>query len=104
MSRDRILTVAARLFAAGGFEATSMRDIAGPSGLLAGSIYHHFHSKNDLVEAVYRAGVAEIGLNVEAAAQERATGRPVVPMLHACFSLGTVAGGVVGIAMTAANG
>ncbi len=51
----------------------------------------------------FGAGVAEIGLNVEAAAQERATGRPVVPMLHACFSLGTVAGGVVGIAMTAAQ-
>ena len=60
MSRERILAVAARLFAAGGFEATSMRDIAGPSGLLAGSIYHHFRSKNDLIQAVYRAGVAEI--------------------------------------------
>ncbi|WIE57283.1 MFS transporter [Curtobacterium sp. MCLR17_031] len=49
----------------------------------------------------FGAGVAEIGLNVEAAAVERQIGRPVVPVLHACFSLGSVVGGVVGIAMTA---
>lgn len=51
----------------------------------------------------FGAGVAEIGLNVEAAAVERLTDRPVVPVLHACFSLGTVAGGIVGIVMTAAR-
>ncbi len=51
----------------------------------------------------FGAGIAEIGLNVEAAAVERVIQRPVVPVLHACFSLGTVAGGVVGIAMTAAR-
>ncbi|OII15310.1 MFS transporter [Curtobacterium sp. MCBA15_008] len=49
----------------------------------------------------FGSGVAEIGLNVEAAAVERQLSRPVVPMLHACFSLGTVIGGVVGIALTA---
>lgn len=51
----------------------------------------------------FGSGVAEIGLNVEAAAVERHIGRPVVPVLHACFSLGTVVGGVVGIAMTVAR-
>ncbi len=51
----------------------------------------------------FGAGVAEIGLNVEAAAVERALGRPVVPVLHACFSLGTVLGGATGIALTAAR-
>ncbi|WP_336698147.1 MFS transporter [Curtobacterium sp. USHLN213] len=51
----------------------------------------------------FGSGVAEIGLNVEAAAVERRIGRPVVPLLHACFSLGTVLGGVAGIAVTAAR-
>jgi len=51
----------------------------------------------------FGAGVAEIGLNVEAAAVERELARPVVPVLHACFSLGTVAGGAAGIALTAAR-
>lgn len=49
----------------------------------------------------FGCGVAEIGLNVEAAAVERQIGRPVVPVLHACFSLGTVLGGGTGIALTA---
>ncbi|MBA8990938.1 MFS family permease [Curtobacterium pusillum] len=49
----------------------------------------------------FGSGVAEIGLNVEAAAVERQLSRPVVPVLHACFSLGTVLGGAAGIALTA---
>ncbi|MFZ5782567.1 MAG: TetR/AcrR family transcriptional regulator [Pseudomonadota bacterium] len=67
MSRATILAVSARLFAEGGFEAVSMRDIAGPAGMLAGSIYHHFTSKNDLIAAVYRQGVGEIAAAVDAA-------------------------------------
>ena len=67
MSRERLLTVSARLFARGGFEATSMRDIAGEAGMLAGSMYYHFSSKNELIAAVYEAGVAEIGAAVDAA-------------------------------------
>ncbi|WP_376764439.1 MFS transporter, partial [Curtobacterium sp. B8] len=49
----------------------------------------------------FGCGAAEIGLNVEAAAVERRLGRPVVPVLHACFSLGTVVGGAAGIGLTA---
>ena len=67
MSRAKLLSVSARLFAKGGFEATSMRDIAGKAGMLAGSMYYHFPSKNDLIAAVYAAGVAEIGAAVDAA-------------------------------------
>src|SRR5260221_8340011 len=65
--RPELLAVAARLFAKGGFEATSMRDIAGEAGMLAGSMYYHFPSKNELIAAVYAAGVAEIGAAVDAA-------------------------------------
>ena len=67
MSRTKLLAVSARLFAKGGFEATSMRDIAGEAGMLAGSMYYHFPSKNDLIAAVYEAGVAEIGAAVDQA-------------------------------------
>lgn len=71
MSREKLLSVSARLFARGGFEATSMRDIAGQAGMLAGSMYYHFPSKNDLIAAVYEAGVAEIGAAVDRAAAGR---------------------------------
>ena len=63
--RPELLAVAARLFAKGGFEATSMRDIAGEVGMLAGSMYYHFPSKNELIAAVYRAGVEEIAAAVD---------------------------------------
>lgn len=46
-------------------------------------------------------GGGEIALNVEGAAVERLLNRPVMPLLHGFFSLGTVAGAVVGIYLTA---
>ncbi|MCA0245083.1 MAG: TetR/AcrR family transcriptional regulator [Proteobacteria bacterium] len=67
MSRETLMAVSARLFARGGFDATSMRDIAGEAGMLAGSMYYHFSSKNDLIAAVYEEGVAEISAAVDAA-------------------------------------
>lgn len=67
MSRETLMAVSARLFAKGGFDATSMRDIAGEAGMLAGSMYYHFSSKNDLIAAVYEEGVTEIGAAVDAA-------------------------------------
>jgi AcrR family transcriptional regulator len=67
MSRKTLMAVSARLFARGGFDATSMRDIAGEAGMLAGSMYYHFPSKNDLIAAVYEQGVAEIGSAVDRA-------------------------------------
>lgn len=67
MSREALISVSAQLFAKGGFDATSMRDIAGEAGMLAGSMYYHFPSKNDLIAAVYEKGVAEIGAAVDAA-------------------------------------
>lgn len=67
MSREKLLAISARRFAKGGFEATSMRDIAGEADMLAGSMYYHFPSKNELIAAVYEAGVTEIGAAVDAA-------------------------------------
>lgn len=56
--RQQILVEAARLFAAKGFEATSVRDIANATGILAGSLYYHFASKEELFVAVHAAGMA----------------------------------------------
>jgi MFS family permease len=48
-------------------------------------------------------GLGEIALNIEAAAIESATGASVLPVLHGCFSLGTVVGALAGIALTATD-
>lgn len=58
--RQQLLAEAARLFGARGYEHTSMRDIATAFGILPGSLYHHFTSKDELFIAVYAAGVSQI--------------------------------------------
>ena len=55
-----LLDAAARLFAEKGYGATSMRDIAGAAGMLPGSLYYHFASKEELLVAVYAEGVRRI--------------------------------------------
>jgi fucose permease len=40
-------------------------------------------------------GLAEIAINVEGADVERLTARPLLPLLHGCFSLGTLCGALL---------
>ena len=58
--RQKVLAAASDLFATKGFEATSMRDIAAAAGLMSGSLYYHFASKEDLYIAVQDASVSKI--------------------------------------------
>ena len=52
--RDEILDAAAEVFASSGVRA-SLKEIADASGILPGSLYHHFESKDAiLVELVER--------------------------------------------------
>jgi AcrR family transcriptional regulator len=46
--RDEILRAAAGLFASDGYASTSMREVAAASGILPGSLYHHFESKESI--------------------------------------------------------
>ena len=58
--RRQVLTVASELFAKKGFEATSIRDIATAAGMMSGSLYYHFTSKEDLYIAVQDASISKI--------------------------------------------
>lgn len=48
-------------------------------------------------------GGSEVAMNVEGADVEHVSGRSFLPLLHGCFSLGTVVGAVLGIWATAAS-
>jgi AcrR family transcriptional regulator len=48
--RDELLEIAAVLFAERGFRNTTVRDIADAAGILSGSLYHHFDSKEAMVD------------------------------------------------------
>ena len=52
--RDELLGLAAAMFAARGLRATTVRDIADAAGILSGSLYHHFSSKEEMVDEVLR--------------------------------------------------
>jgi TetR/AcrR family transcriptional regulator, cholesterol catabolism regulator len=48
--RAELLEIAAKLFAERGFKNTTVRDIADAAGILSGSLYHHFDSKEAMVD------------------------------------------------------
>lgn len=68
--RAHLVSLAGELFAEKGFRATTVREIADAAGILSGSLYHHFDSKeaigdeilssflNDILDD-YRIAVAE---------------------------------------------
>jgi AcrR family transcriptional regulator len=50
--RSELLRIAATLFAEKGFKNTTVRDIAEAAGILSGSLYHHFDSKESMVDEI----------------------------------------------------
>lgn len=55
--RKEILDAALVCFRENGFGQTSMEQIRAKSGASVGSIYHHFHGKEELAQALYLEGL-----------------------------------------------
>jgi AcrR family transcriptional regulator len=75
--RQHILSVALSLMAQNGVDGTSMRDLAGATGLNVASLYHYFSSKRDLLVAVLEEhGFVDnpVVASPPALAQDKATG------------------------------
>lgn len=60
VSRMRVLDAAARIFRDRGYSGTTMRAIGTEAKLKAGSIYYHFRSKDELIEAVLDLGITTV--------------------------------------------
>ena len=62
--RAELVGVATRLFAAKGFEAASLQDVADDFGVLKGSLFHYIVSKDELlaeiIEGVYEDAAREV--------------------------------------------
>jgi len=63
--RQSLIDAAAAAFREYGYHAASMREVAGRAGMLAGSVYYHFPSKDDLLVAVYAEGVKRLSEQVQ---------------------------------------
>lgn len=59
-TREKLMRLAARAFGTQGYSATTMRYIADQAGIEAASIYYHFSSKEELVDAVMEYGAESI--------------------------------------------
>jgi AcrR family transcriptional regulator len=81
-NRDRVLEAAKEAFTKSGAEA-SLDDIAKKAGVGAGTLYRHFPSRDELLEAVYRAEVEKLG----AAEQKFAANMPPIEALRAWMFL-----------------
>ena len=82
--RDEILAIAAELFAERGFGATTVREIADSAGILSGSLYHHFDSKESMVEELLRGFFDDI---IHAYRAEVASGDDPVTVLRTLVRL-----------------
>jgi TetR/AcrR family transcriptional regulator, cholesterol catabolism regulator len=89
--REEILAIAAELFADKGFATTTVREIADTAGILSGSLYHHFDSKESMVDEILRTFLDEILASYRAAAaRDDDPAKVLRELVRAAFSaLGT---------------
>ena len=63
--RERILHAAARLFRERGYKGTTVRDIADAVGILSGSLFHHFSSKEEMLLEIMREAALSACIRAE---------------------------------------
>lgn len=61
---EKVLSAASQCFAAYGFHATSVEQIARSAGVTRGAVYHHFDDKVGLLRAVVRAGHRRVASHI----------------------------------------
>ena len=64
-NRERLLEVATEAFAAADGRSVSLESIARDAGVGIGTLYRHFPNREALVEAIYRAELAEVAAAAE---------------------------------------
>jgi AcrR family transcriptional regulator len=73
--RADVMQTAAELFAQKGFRATTVREIADAAGILSGSLYHHFDSKESIGDEILLSFINDVLADYRAAASS-ASGSP----------------------------
>jgi AcrR family transcriptional regulator len=91
-TREQLIAVATDLFAARGFEATSIEAVLEAAGVSRGSLYHHFANKEALFEAVLDAVEARIGDATVHAVLAAGEGNSMVGLRAGCLAWVRLAG------------
>ena len=65
--REQLIAAAARVIGAKGYERASLQEICAEAGILPGSLYYHFKSKEDLFIKVHAEGFRQLNEAVDEA-------------------------------------
>jgi TetR/AcrR family transcriptional regulator, cholesterol catabolism regulator len=84
--REHLVKLAAELFAQKGFQATTVREIADEAGILSGSLYHHFDSKESIVDEILSNFFDELMAANKATIEKGADPRETISeLVRICF-------------------
>ncbi|GAB3983794.1 TetR/AcrR family transcriptional regulator [Actinoallomurus acanthiterrae] len=84
--REHLVKLAAELFAQKGYQATTVRNIADEAGILSGSLYHHFDSKESIVDEILTSFFDELAAANQAALARGGDPREVLSdLVRICF-------------------
>jgi AcrR family transcriptional regulator len=79
--RDDVVRLAGQLFAEKGYRATTVREIADAAGILSGSLYHHFDSKESIGDEILAGFLEEILADYRAAVASDSDPRAVLEQI-----------------------
>jgi len=85
--RDELLGIAAELFARNGYSKTTVRDIADEAGILSGSLYHHFDSKETMLREILKDFMGTlISSFSEIVARDKGARETLDELVHCAFA------------------
>ena len=79
--RTQMVGLAGDLFAEKGFRATTVREIADAAGILSGSLYHHFDSKESIADEILSSFLNEVLTDYRAAAASAGSPRAMLEQI-----------------------
>src|SRR5262249_22736948 len=79
--RADVVQLAGELFAQKGYRATTVREIADAAGILSGSLYHHFDSKESIGDEILAGFLDEIRADYQAAVASGGDPRSVLEQI-----------------------
>lgn len=86
---EKIITVSAKLFMEKGYEQTSIQDILDVTKLSKGGLYHHFKSKDEILEAVMQKRVQYVNCKFHDIIQNTTGKNAKEKLKKILFKLGT---------------
>src|SRR4029077_10210270 len=79
--RADVVQLAGELFAQKGYRATTVREIADAAGILSGSLYHHFDSKESIGDEILSGFINDVLTDYRAAVASGGSPREVLEQI-----------------------